>query len=243
MPVKWSRATTCAKKSGPADTFVDFDHSLNTAVNKIREALGDFASSPRFLETLARRGYRFIAPVDSVAAAESAALDMGTRAGAPAPRNLNYPTTPAAGSSCIPNCTCRFPGVAWCAPFCPDSGDVSVFYLNGLAHLHGVDRVASSFLPGWRALVIVGAVLVTERQGFRCASTCCRRSLSIFARLAETFGRLFPFVLADGSALGYRAFPAAAADRRGHGVRRDLRLYCMCLLERTLVRLAYPLQS
>ena len=40
----------------PADTFVDFDHSLNTAVNKLREALGDSASSPRYVETLARRG-------------------------------------------------------------------------------------------------------------------------------------------------------------------------------------------
>ena len=42
------------------DTFVDFDHSLSTAVNKIREALGDSASSPRFIETVPRRGYRFI---------------------------------------------------------------------------------------------------------------------------------------------------------------------------------------
>src|ERR1700722_12751377 len=45
------------------DTFVDFDHGLNTAVNKIREALGDSASTPRYVETLSRRGYRFIAPV------------------------------------------------------------------------------------------------------------------------------------------------------------------------------------
>lgn len=80
----------------PADTFVDFDHSLNTAVNKIRESLGDSASSPRFVETLARRGYRFIAPVNSIAAAaaESAAgQDKGTRAGAPAPHGLTcWPT-------------------------------------------------------------------------------------------------------------------------------------------------------
>ena len=45
------------------DTIVDFDHSLGTAINKIREALGDSAENPRFVETLARRGYRFIAPV------------------------------------------------------------------------------------------------------------------------------------------------------------------------------------
>src|SRR6266852_8579593 len=49
----------------PSDTFVDFDHSLNTAINKVREALGDSASSPRYVETLARRGYRFIAPVQA----------------------------------------------------------------------------------------------------------------------------------------------------------------------------------
>src|SRR5438477_5639925 len=46
------------------DTFVDFDHNLNTAINKIREVLGDSAESPRFVETLPRRGYRFVAPVE-----------------------------------------------------------------------------------------------------------------------------------------------------------------------------------
>jgi cholera toxin transcriptional activator len=50
----------------PADTFVDFDHSLNTVINKLREALGDSAGNPRFIETLARRGYRFVAPVQIV---------------------------------------------------------------------------------------------------------------------------------------------------------------------------------
>jgi cholera toxin transcriptional activator len=48
----------------PADTFVDFDHSLNTLINKLREALSDSAANPRFIETLARRGYRFVAPVE-----------------------------------------------------------------------------------------------------------------------------------------------------------------------------------
>ena len=51
----------------PTDTFVDFDHGVNTAINRLREALGDSAESPRFVETLSRRGYRFIAPVDSEA--------------------------------------------------------------------------------------------------------------------------------------------------------------------------------
>jgi TolB-like protein/DNA-binding winged helix-turn-helix (wHTH) protein/Flp pilus assembly protein TadD len=51
------------KKLWPADTFVDFDHGLNKAINKLREALGDSAESPRFVETVARRGYRFLAEV------------------------------------------------------------------------------------------------------------------------------------------------------------------------------------
>jgi TolB-like protein/Flp pilus assembly protein TadD len=44
----------------PSDTFVDFDHSLNKAINKLREALGDSAENPHFIETLAKRGYRFM---------------------------------------------------------------------------------------------------------------------------------------------------------------------------------------
>jgi TolB-like protein/DNA-binding winged helix-turn-helix (wHTH) protein/tetratricopeptide (TPR) repeat protein len=46
-----------------ADTFVDFDHGVNTAVNRLREVLGDTADNPRFIETVPRKGYRFIAPV------------------------------------------------------------------------------------------------------------------------------------------------------------------------------------
>ncbi len=49
----------------PADTYVDFDRSLNKAASKLREALGDHAETPRFIETIPRRGYRFVAPVES----------------------------------------------------------------------------------------------------------------------------------------------------------------------------------
>jgi TolB-like protein len=62
------------KKLWPDDTFVDFDHGLNTAVNKLRTALGDSADNPRFIETLPRKGYRFIGqvskPVRSIIAVE-----------------------------------------------------------------------------------------------------------------------------------------------------------------------------
>ncbi len=50
----------------PADTFVDFEHNLNSAVKRLRTALGDAADAPRFIETLPRRGYRFLAPVEIV---------------------------------------------------------------------------------------------------------------------------------------------------------------------------------
>jgi DNA-binding winged helix-turn-helix (wHTH) protein len=50
----------------PEGTFVDYEHGVNSAVNRIREALGDTANNPRFIETLARRGYRFVAPVERI---------------------------------------------------------------------------------------------------------------------------------------------------------------------------------
>lgn len=50
----------------PDGTFVDYEHGLNSAVNRLREALGDKAGNPRFVETLARRGYRFLAPVEKI---------------------------------------------------------------------------------------------------------------------------------------------------------------------------------
>jgi cholera toxin transcriptional activator len=55
----------------PDGTFVDYEHGVNSAVNRIREALGDTAANPRFVETLARRGYRFVAPVEQIAAEQS----------------------------------------------------------------------------------------------------------------------------------------------------------------------------
>jgi DNA-binding winged helix-turn-helix (wHTH) protein/Tol biopolymer transport system component len=71
----------------PADTFVDFDHSLNAAIRRLRDALGDSAENPRFVETVARRGYRFLAPVSSGNGsgnihAQAAAVDSATHAGA-----------------------------------------------------------------------------------------------------------------------------------------------------------------
>lgn len=61
----------------PQDTFVDFDHALNAAVRRLRDALNENAESPRFVETLPRRGYRFIAPVVKLSIEESVQPETG----------------------------------------------------------------------------------------------------------------------------------------------------------------------
>ena len=60
------------QKLWPADTFVDFDHGLNSAVARLRETLRDSAENPRFIATIAKRGYRFIAPLTDNGLAECA---------------------------------------------------------------------------------------------------------------------------------------------------------------------------
>ena len=75
----------------PADTFMDFEHGLNTAVKKLRQALDDSAEEPRYVETLPRRGYRFLAPVHVEGAAPEPPppapdLDRERAAAAPGPR-------------------------------------------------------------------------------------------------------------------------------------------------------------
>ena len=66
------------KRVWPGDTFVDFDHGLHAAVNRLRQALNDAADGPRFVETVARRGYRFIGQVQ-------AAVPRGSASGAANP--------------------------------------------------------------------------------------------------------------------------------------------------------------
>src|SRR2546422_7967947 len=141
------------QKLWPADTFVDFDHSLNTAVNKVREALGDSASSPRYLETLARRGYRFLAPVES---AHSGRKDAGTE---PLVTQLN-------GSPLHPELDIPLPRRSLTrALFGLIQIMYLVFYLVALFRLGEIDRVTNSFLPGWAATGILVAVITTAGVG------------------------------------------------------------------------------
>jgi len=238
------------EKIWPADTFVDFDHSLNTAVNKIRESLGDSASSPRFVETLARRGYRFIAPVDSVsttttasAATQNLAYDIahrkGTRAGAPAPHGLD-PATSSADEGLHAELHVPIPqrGLVR-ALFALIQVMYLIFYVSGLAHLHAVDRIATSFLPGWRALFILGAVLVTGAVGIPLRFYLLSAVAFDFRKLGGTFGRLFPFVLALDQLWAIAPFLLLPQIGVGLAFAATAALLYVPFSERTLVRLAY----
>ena len=86
------------KRLWPEDTFVDFEHGLNTAINKLRDALSDQADNPRFIETLPKRGYRFVAPV-SVSSAPRAHLHAVAPANAPTP--FPSPIPPAENPSAV----------------------------------------------------------------------------------------------------------------------------------------------
>jgi len=76
----------------PVETFVDFDHSLNAAIRRLRDALGDSAENPRFVETVARRGYRFVAPVNGTSAKISVVAPVGAPTAAPA---ISHPPQPS----------------------------------------------------------------------------------------------------------------------------------------------------
>lgn len=218
----------------PADTFVDFDHSLNTAINKIRDSLGDSASSPRFVETLARRGYRFIAPVDRVSvttAGPATAPEKGSdERAAPAPHELTL----------HPELHVPLPrrGLVR-ALFALIQVMYLIFYVSGLAHLRDADRVANSFVPGWRALVIVGAVLVTGAVGIPLRFYLLSAIAFDFRKLAGTFGRLFPFILALDELWAIAPFLLLPQIGVGLAFAATAALLYVPFSERTLVRMAY----
>lgn len=220
------------EKIWPADTFVDFDHSLNTAVNKIRESLGDSASSPRFVETLARRGYRFIAPVNGVATAASTTASPQKENDRPA------------GIALHPELHVPVPqrGLVR-ALFGLIQVMYLIFYVSGLAHLHAVDRIVSSFLPGWRSLAIVGAVLVTGAVGIPLRFYLLSAVAFDFRKLGGTFARLFPFLLALDQMWAIAPFLLLPWIGVGLAFAATAALLYVPFSERTLVRMAYPLET
>jgi len=98
------------KRLWPEDTFVDFEHGLNTAINKLRDALSDEADNPRFIETLPKRGYRFIAPV-SASAVPRAHLHAVEAVNSPIP--FAVPAISPAGSPAVSPVTPPAPAVRY----------------------------------------------------------------------------------------------------------------------------------
>lgn len=218
------------QKIWPSDTFVDFDHSLNTAVNKIREALGDSASSPRFVETLARRGYRFIAPVNGVEAltAQPAESDSATRTGITLLPDLHVPV-PHRG---LVRALFALIQVMYLA-----------FYVNALHHLSGVDRVASGSLPDGGARLIVIAVLATGTTGIPLRLYLLSAVGFDFRKLGDTFRRMFPVVLILDQLWAIAPFLLLPQIGLGLAFAATAALLYVPFSERTLVRMGYPVGS
>ncbi len=226
------------QKIWPADTFVDFDHSLNTAVNKIRESLGDSASSPRFVETLARRGYRFIAPVDGAPSPFPASASPAL--GAAAAEDLLLSGVVPDGSALHPELHVPVPHRALVRGL---FGLIQVmflcFYLTALGHLRGVDRIATGFLAGWNGTFLVGVVFVTAAVGIPLRCYLLSTVAFDFRKLGATFRRLFPFVLALDLLWAIAPFLLLAQTGVGLAFAATAALLYVPFSERTLIRMAY----
>ncbi len=220
------------QKIWPADTFVDFDHSLNTAVNKIREALGDSASSPRFVETLARRGYRFIAPFDMAPAATAVnhAPNGGEEQGLQSREAALHPElhVPAPHRGMVRGLF-GLTQVMYLA-----------FYLSALYRLHEIDRVTEGFLPGWGSTAVMITVLVTGAVGVPLRCYLLSAIAFDFRKLGETFARLFPFVLALDQLWAIAPFLLLPWIGVGLAFAATAALLYVPFSERTLVRMTYP---
>jgi DNA-binding winged helix-turn-helix (wHTH) protein len=221
----------------PSDTFVDFDHSLNTAINKVREALGDSASSPRYVETLARRGYRFLAPVEWAADRRHAEdVAGGLRADSAATDSV----AACANSSIHPELEVPIPnrGVTR-GLFALIQLMYMIFYLAALFRLHAIQNIADSFLPLWGATALAGAVMVTAGIGIPLRCYLISSVGFDYRRMGEKFRRLFPLVLALDQLWAVAPFLLIAKIGLGAAFAACAALLYLPFSERTLIRMAY----
>jgi cholera toxin transcriptional activator len=226
------------EKLWASDTFVDFDHSLNTAINKVREALGDSASSPRYVETLARRGYRFIAPVQAPAQLHSANAVAAESAAAPAQPAPHEAPSPAA--TLHPELEVPIPRRGLTRGlFALIQVMYLCFYLAALFRLREVQRIADSFLPLWAANTLAGAVMVTAGVGIPLRCYLLSAVGFDYQRLDEKFRRIFPFVLALDQLWAIAPFLLMEKIGLGAAFAASAGLLYLPFSERTLIRLAY----
>lgn len=221
------------QKLWAADTFVDFDHSLNTAVNKLREALGDSASNPRYIQTLARRGYRFIAPVQADFRQNQDAREVSSPAKNPEQRNLS-------ATGLHPDLDVPIPQRALTRGlFALVQLMYLIFYVVALFRIHAVMEVADSILPGWGSAVLVAAVMVTAGVGIPLRCYLLSAVGFDYQRLGEKFQQMFPFILAMDQLWAVAPFLLARRIGFGAAFAASAGLLYVPFSERTLIRMAY----
>jgi DNA-binding winged helix-turn-helix (wHTH) protein len=184
-----------------SDTFVDFDHGLNTAINQLRSALGDSATNPRFIQTLPRRGYRFIAPTEITAGANAVPLAGANTRHGPDETDLlptdetNLPDALPVRSSVLSDAG-DLPTAS--------SGIVRVlfsliqvmylsFYIISLARLAAVKAILTE--SGKPASLMLVALIVTAAVGIPIRLYLLTAAAFNYRRLNVKFRRLFPFIL------------------------------------------------
>jgi cholera toxin transcriptional activator len=224
------------QKLWPADTFVDFDHSLNTAVNKLREVLGDSASSPRYVETLARRGYRFIAPVQN-------SVENNVRTGAfarPAERSGAVAASANSPSALHPQLEVPIPRRGLTRGlFALVQVMYLIFYVVALSRLHAIQGIADSFLPAWGATTLAAVVMVTAGVGIPLRCYLLSAVGFDYQRLGEKFQQMFPFILALDQLWAVAPFLLMQKIGLGAAFAASAGLLYVPFSERTLIRMAY----
>jgi len=233
------------QKLWPSDTFVDFDHSLNTAVNKVREALGDSASSPRYVETLARRGYRFIAEVhqDISSDAPEEAPHGAAAVLLTAPDQKRSASTPPAPPdpppALHPELEVPIPRRALTRSlFALTQIMYLSFYLSALFLLRYVQEIGDSIRHPWGE-VLVGAVLITAGVGIPLRLYLLSAVGFDYQRLGEKFRQMFPFILALDQLWAIAPFLLIEQIGLGAAFAVSAALLYLPFSERTLIRMAY----
>jgi len=212
-----------------AETFVDFDHSLNTAINKLRDALDDSAANPRFVETLAKRGYRFIAPVRFEGA--RGMNDAGSDGGI----NGSVATLAQGTQGDLP-----VVNRAWVRFL---FGLIQImylaFYVLALIRLDEVGITAGLNLAPLRAETITTVVLLTAAIGIPLRLYSLSGVAFDHSRLGEKFLRIFPGVLLLDLLWALAPFLILHRIGIGGAVAATAALLYVPFGERTLIRMAY----
>jgi len=182
-----------SRKLWPDGTFVDYEHGVNSAVNRIREARGDTATNPRFVETLARRGARFVAPVERIVPAEPQGIPTPPPT-TPAPSELSPDPRPNLLSSILasPHDLPKTSSSIVQTLFVLMQFMYIGFYVGALANLAEIEDLFSA-LPkptvALDVLMVTAAILIPVRA-FVLTAVFFRAP-----RLREQFLRIWPFLL------------------------------------------------